>query len=173
MAVCCFFLQSLEGTRVAFEVTNAEITLGELQKDVLMLFEKDISATWVSLVWESVTYAKPDSQPFVDASEGDVLNAVFETSQSLYEVDVIFRSGAREATMTVKKTDSLRDIQRELCKAFRQSFPLMAASVVCASTTYSEFGDLPFAEAEEGGEIQVTFEQTSDMWRPFACGVLQ
>ena len=28
---------------MAFEVTNAEITLGELQKDVLMLFEKDIS----------------------------------------------------------------------------------------------------------------------------------
>ena len=46
----------------------------------------------------------------------------------------------------------------------------MAASVVCAGTTYSEFGDLPFAEAEEGEHIQVTFEQTSDMWRPFACG---
>ena len=26
MAVCCFFLQSLEGTRVAFEVTSVEIT---------------------------------------------------------------------------------------------------------------------------------------------------
>ena len=63
---------------MAFEVTNAEITLGELQKDVLMLFEKDISVTWVSLVWESVTYAKPDSQPFVEASEGDVLNAVLK-----------------------------------------------------------------------------------------------
>ena len=108
---------------MAFEVTNAEITLGELQKDVLMLFEKDISATWVSLVWESVTYAKPDSQPFVDASEGDVLNAVFETSQSLYEVDGMFRSSVRETTMTVKKTDSLRDIQRKLFKAFRRSFP--------------------------------------------------
>ena len=77
MAVCCFFLQSLEGARVAFEVTNAEITLGELQKDVLMLFEKDISVTWVSLVWESVTYAKPDSQPFVEASESDVPSASF------------------------------------------------------------------------------------------------
>ena len=87
---------------MAFEVTNAEITLGELQKDVLMLFEKDIS-TWVSLVRESVTYAKPDSQPFLEASEGDTLNAVFETSQSLYEVNVVFRSSVREATMTVKK----------------------------------------------------------------------
>ena len=58
---------------MAFEVTNAEITLGELQKDVLMLFEKDISTILVSLVWESATYAKPDSQPLVDASEGDVL----------------------------------------------------------------------------------------------------
>ena len=26
MAVCCFFLQSFEGTRVAFEVTSVEIT---------------------------------------------------------------------------------------------------------------------------------------------------
>ena len=59
-----------------------------------MLFEKDISITLVSLVWESATYAKPDSQPLVDASEGDVLNAVFGTSQSLYEVDVMFRSFA-------------------------------------------------------------------------------
>ena len=75
--------------------------------------------------------------------------------------------------MTVKKTDSPKDIQRELCKATRQNCPLIAASVVCASTTYSEFGDLPFAEAEEGEEIQVTVEQTSDMWQPFACGVLQ
>ena len=172
MAVCCFFLQSLEGTRVAFEVTNAEITLGELQKDVLMLFEKDISVTWVSLVWESVTYAKPDSQPFVEASEGDVLNAVFETGRSLHEVEVRFRAGPHEVTMTVKKTDSLREVQRELCKAFHQRFPLMAASVGRAGTTYSDFNDLPFAVAEEGDEMQVTFEQTSDMWRPFACGFL-
>ena len=171
MAVCCFFLQSLEGARVAFEVTNAEITLGELQKDVLMLFEKDIS-TWVSLVRESVTYAKPDSQPFLEASEGDTLNAVFETSQSLYEVEVNFRAGPHKVTMTVKKTDSLREVQRELCKAFHQRFPLMAASVGRAGTTYSDFNDLPFAVAEEGDEMQVTFEQTSDMWQPFACGLL-
>ena len=59
-----------------------------------MLVEKNISATLVSLVLESATYAKPDSQPLVDASEGDVLNAVFGTSQSLYEVDVMFRSFA-------------------------------------------------------------------------------
>ena len=139
---------------------------------MLLLFEKDISATWVALVWEGVTYAKPDSQPFVDASEGDVLNAVFETSQSLYEVQVNFRAGPHKVTMTVKKTDSLREVQRELCKAFHKRFPLMAASVVCAGTTYSDFNDLPFAEAEEGDEMQMTFEQTSDMWRPFACGCL-
>ena len=70
---------------MALEVTTAEeITLSELHKGVLVLFEKDISTTWVSLVWEGVTPAKPGSQPFVDASEGDVLNAIFETSQSLY-----------------------------------------------------------------------------------------
>ena len=74
--------------------------------------------------------------------------------------------------MTVKKTDSLREVQRELCKAFHQRFPLMAASVGRAGTTYSDFNDLPFAVAEEGDEMQVTFEQTSDMWRPFACGIL-
>ena len=77
IAVCCFLLQSLEGALLAFEVANAEITLLDLQKDMLMLFEKDILATWVALVWEGVTYAKPDSRPFVDASEGDVPNAVF------------------------------------------------------------------------------------------------
>ena len=118
----------------------------------------------VSLVWESVTYAKPDSPPFVEASEGGVLNAVFETSQSLYEVEVNFRAGPHEVTMTVKKTDSLREVQRELCKAFHQRFPLMAASVVCSGTTYSDFNDLPFAEAENGEEIKVAFEQTHDMW---------
>ena len=87
-------------------------------------------------------------------------------------MEVDFRSGAREVTMTVKKTDPLREVQRELCKAFHQRFPLMAASVVCAGTTYSDFNDLPFADAENGEEIQVTFEQTNDMWRPFACGFL-
>ena len=107
---------------MAFEVTNAEITLGELQKDVLMLFEKDISVTWVSLVWESVTYAKPDSQPFVEASEGDVLNAVFETSRSLHEVEVNFRAGPHEVTMTVKKTDSLREVQRRFARLFTNAF---------------------------------------------------
>ena len=40
MAAGCFFLQLVEGNRVAFETTNAEITLAEIQKDVLMLFEK-------------------------------------------------------------------------------------------------------------------------------------
>ena len=59
-----------------------------------MLFEKDISATLDPHVWESATYAKPDSQPLVDAIEGDVLKGVFGTSQSLYEVDVRFRSFA-------------------------------------------------------------------------------
>ena len=59
-----------------------------------MLFEKNISEALVSLVLESATYAKPDSQPLVDAIEGDVLKGVFGTSQSLYEVDVMFRSFA-------------------------------------------------------------------------------
>ena len=68
-----------------------------------------------------MTYAKLDSQPSVDANDGGVLDAVFDTSQSLYDVDAIFRSGAREATMTVKKADSRWDIQRECCKASQQT----------------------------------------------------
>ena len=82
-----------------------------------MLFEKDISMTLVSLVWESATYAKPDSQPLVDAIEGDVLKGVFGTSQSLYEVDVRFRSFAtmhqRDLNMMLNSCTLSRLIQHQ------------------------------------------------------------
>ena len=39
----------------------------------------------------------------------------------------------------------------------------MTASLVCAGNNFNNFSDMPFVIADDGEEIQVTFDQTSDM----------
>ena len=84
-------------------------------------------------------------------------------------VHVKFLSMDREVEMTVRRSMALRDVQKKLCKAFQQRFPLMTASLVCAGNTFDNFNDMPFVTADDGEEIQVTFDQTSDMCANAIC----
>ena len=157
------FMLSMDGRREAFVVTNSEVTLGEMQKQVLALFEKT-PETWVSLIMESVTYTLPESQPLLLAEDGDVLETVFYSNRTPNSVELNFRMEEQAVLMVVERTMALRDVQETLCRAFRQRFPLMCASVVCAGTSFDEFNDMPFVGAEEGDEIPVSFSTTSDMY---------
>ena len=64
---------------------------------------------------------------------------------------------------------SLRDLQPEICKVFRVSFPLNAASLVVGEQVYDSFCQQPFMTIQGvAGEQQVTatvlFEQATDMF---------
>ena len=89
-----------------------------------------------------------------------------ETANNVY---VKFYSSDRQFEMTVRRSMASRDVQKELCKAFQQRFPLMTASLVCAGNTFDNFNDMPFVTADDGDEIQVNFDQTSDMCAEAIC----
>ena len=108
---------SMDGRREAFVVTNSEITLGEMQKQVLALFEKT-PETWVSLIMESVTYTLPESQPLLLAEDGDVLETVYYTNRTPNSVELKFRMEEQAVLMVVERTMALRDVQETLCRAF-------------------------------------------------------
>ena len=64
---------------------------------------------------------------------------------------------------------TLRELQPEICKAFRVSFPLNAASLVVDEQVFDCFCQQPFMTIKgESGEHQVTatvlFEQATDMF---------
>ena len=163
-------LQNLEGRLEPLNVTSPKATLEELQAPILQLFEKNISATtWVSLTMEGDTYTTPKSQPFLGVTNGDVLQALFMKNEAANIVHVKFLSLDREVEMTVRRSMALRDVQKKLCKAFQQRFPLMTASLVCAGKNFDNFSDMPFVTADDGEEIQVTFDQTSDMCANVIC----
>ena len=71
--------------------------------------------------------------------------------------------------MTVHRTMALRDVQKILCRAFQQRFPLMTANLVCAGNSFDNFTDMPFVTADDGDEIQVNFDQTSGMCAMAIC----
>ena len=158
------FMLSLDGRREKFVVTNPEITLFEMQKEVLDLFEKAYSDTWVSLILENVAYTLPECQPLLQCENGDVLETIFYNKRKSHSVELKFSADENAVMMVVERTAALRDLQKDLCKAFRQRFPLMCASVVCAGASFDDFNDLPFVRAEEGEEIMVSFTRTSDMY---------
>ena len=91
------------------------------------------------------------------------MNTIFVRSETANNVYVKFYSSDREFEMTVHRTMALRDVQKTLCRAFQQRFPLMTASLVCAGASFDNFKDYPFVDADDGEDIQVNFEQTSDM----------
>ena len=91
------------------------------------------------------------------------MNTIFMRSETANNVYVKFYSSDREFEMTVHRTMALRDVQKTLCRAFQHRFHLMTASLVCAGNSFDNFNDMPFVTADDGDEIQVNFDQTSDM----------
>ena len=110
-------------------VIRSEITLEEMQEPILRLFEKNIP-TWVSLALEGEIFSNANCQPFLRVTSGDVMNTIFVRSETANNVYVKFYSSDREFEMTVHRTMALRDVQKTLCRAFQQRFPLMTASLV-------------------------------------------
>ena len=45
----------------------------------------------------------------------------------------------------------------------------MTASLVCAGASFDNFKDYPFVDVDDGEDIQVNFEQTSDMCANAIC----
>ena len=97
------------------------------------------------------------------------MNTLFVRSETDENVVVKFYSSVREIEMAVRKTITLRDVQKKLCKAFQQRFPLMTATLICAGERFDDFNDYPFVEANDGEEIQINFVQTSDMCANAIC----
>ena len=74
-------------------------------------------------------------------------------------------SGDQTAELCVDAQASLRDLQPEICKAFRVPFPMNAASLVVGEQVYDSFCQQPF-NGESGEQVTATvlFEQTTDMF---------
>ena len=161
-------LHTLEGRMEPLSVTRSDVTLEELQEPILRLFEKNIP-TWVSLALEGEIFSNANCQPFLRVTSGHVMNTIFVRSETANNVYVKFYSSDREFEMTVHRTMALRDVQKTLCGAFQQRFPLMTASLVCAGNSFDNFNDMPFVTADDGDEIQVNFDQTSDMCANAIC----
>lgn len=56
----------------------------------------------------------------------------------------------------------LRDVQAVLCKAFRQRFPVMMATLCVRGTSFDSFKKQPFLECVDGEEVLVSFVPTDD-----------
>ena len=78
-------------------------------------------------------------------------------------------SGDQTAELCVDSQATLRELQPEICKAFRVPFPLNAASLVVGEQVFDGFCQQPFMTIKgDSGEHQVTatvlFEQATDMF---------
>ena len=136
-------LHTMSGARATLTLTNLDATLGDKMEEIMRLFCKPYPQTWASLTVKSVKFTLPDSQPFLGVSDGDIVAAVFQKSDL---VDINFTSDDKAKTMlTVKRSMSLRDVQKLLCNTFRQRFPL------CANLKLTEESFDNFDDAWRGG----------------------
>ena len=80
-------------------------------------------------------------------------------------VKVVILSGGESVEMEVLRDVQLRHVQKCLCNAFRERFPLMCASLTdSGGQTFDDFNDTPFKDAEPNDIFEVAFELTRDMY---------
>jgi len=80
-------------------------------------------------------------------------------------LSVTLQCGSTVAKITVpNKNTELRDLQQEICRAFRQRFPWQTATLLVGDRLYDEFGHTPFAAGPPEHVCVVTFEGTRDMY---------
>ncbi len=77
-------------------------------------------------------------------------------------VRVAFRCAGVEEPCEVGRTSSLADVQKLLCRLYRQSFPARKAVLTSDDTTYDAFGQYPFKTCSEGATFEVEFVDTDD-----------
>ena len=99
---------------------------------------------------ETIQEAIPS--PLHDEPQADTVIVVVVRGKSFVEVEVL------------RKVE-LRDIQKDLCNAFEERFPLMCAILTDSNgQIFDDFIDTPFKDAEQKQVYEVTFELTRDMF---------
>ena len=92
---------------------------------------------------------------------------------------VLFSSGLKLAHLPVQPEADLRSLQKELCQLFGQPFPKMMATVRVDGERFDDFGDTPFCAVQDGAQVEVEFERTTDPYfydladRTQRCGTIE
>ena len=101
------------------------------------------------------------------------LETIPETIRSPLHVDqpaaetvtIVVTRGKEAIDVEVPRNVELRHLQKGLCNAFHERFPLMSASLTnCEGRNYDDFADTPFTDAEPNETYEVAFELTRDMF---------
>ena len=80
-------------------------------------------------------------------------------------VKIVVMRGEAAVEVEVLRAVELRHVQKCLCNAFRERFPLMCASLTDSEgRTFDDFNDTPFKDAEPNDIFEVAFELTRDMF---------
>ena len=78
---------------------------------------------------------------------------------------VTLQCGATTAEITVPDMQTeLRDLQKPICAAFSEHFPVKTAHVQVCDMLFDELGHIPLAAGPPGHVCIVTFETTTDMY---------
>ena len=133
-------------------------TLQDLQETVCSLFGKP--STRASLVVCEHVYSELSSRPFRYCSKIRPVEARVIFASGLHAV---LRTAYGEShEVAVEPGTSLRDLQRVLCKLFRQRFPAMKATLMVENEVYDEFIQIPFKNRVGTVEAAVKFAPTDD-----------
>ena len=78
-------------------------------------------------------------------------------------VNVKLRSvSGDEHKLTVARCTRLREVQEQICRLFRKSFPATKVCLAMGSRSYDEFFDLPFVSVVDDAVMNVVFISTYD-----------
>ena len=69
----------------------------------------------------------------------------------------------QQQTLAFDRGVRLGEMQKQLCAEFSRRFPLTQAGLVVGGRAFSEFGDRPLLEADDGVGIEVLFSLATDM----------
>ena len=64
--------------------------------------------------------------------------------------------------LTVARCARLREVQEQICRLFRKSFPATKVCIAVGSHNYDEFLDMPFASCVDNAVLSVVFISTDD-----------
>ena len=78
---------------------------------------------------------------------------------------VMLQCGNATAEITVpNKQTELRDLQHDICRAFRERFPWHTATLQVGDKIYDDFGQVPFGAGPPDRVCAVAFVGTTEMY---------
>ena len=100
------------------------------------------------------------------ATISEAIQSPLHDSQPVEEsVTIVVMRGDESVEVEVPREVELRHLQKRLCNAFHERFPLMCAKLANSEgRTFDDFNDTPFKDAEPNEIYKVTFELTRDMF---------